>query len=76
MFKLGSPSTILQLLALVLAGEAKRATILGLDKLQTIEAWPKAVSAIKSAVDHFRTAYRNPVSALLPNDSLIVPFAY
>jgi hypothetical protein len=71
-----SPSTILQLLALVIAGEAKRATILGLDKIQIIETWPKAVSAIKSAVDHFRTAYRIPVSALLPYDSLIVPFAY
>ncbi|MBP7002830.1 DUF262 domain-containing protein [Amaricoccus sp.] len=71
-----SPSTILQLLALVLAGEAKRATILGLDKASVIETWPKAVSAIKSAVDHFRTAYRIPVSALLPYDSLIVPFAY
>ncbi|MFC4671447.1 DUF262 domain-containing protein [Seohaeicola nanhaiensis] len=41
-----SPSTILQLLALVLAGEAKRATILGLDKVKVIDTWPKAVSAI------------------------------
>lgn len=71
-----SPSTILQLLALVLAGEAKRSTILRLEKMKVIETWPKAVSAIKSAVDHFRTAYRIPVSALLPYDSLIVPFAY
>lgn len=31
-----SPSTILQLLALVLAGEAKRATILGLDKVKVM----------------------------------------
>ncbi len=71
-----SPSTMLQLLALVLAGEAKRATILNLDKSKLIETWPKAANAIKSAVDHFRTAYRIPVSALLPYDSLIVPFAY
>ena len=71
-----SPSIILQLIALVLAGEAKRATILSLDKAKFIEAWPAAVSAIKNAVDHFRTAYRIPVSALLPYDSLIVPFAY
>jgi hypothetical protein len=71
-----SPSTILQLLALMLEGEAKRSTILGLGKVKVIETWPKAVSAIKSAVDHFRTAYRIPVSALLPYDSLIVPFAY
>ncbi|CVI62412.1 DUF262 domain-containing protein [Agrobacterium leguminum] len=71
-----SPSTVMQLLALVLAGEAKRSTILGLDKIKVIETWPKAVGAIKSAIDHFRTAYRIPVSALLPYDSLIVPFAY
>ena len=71
-----SPSTILQLLALIHSGEAKRAAILGLDKVAVIDTWPKAVSAMKSAVDHFRTAYRIPVSALLPYDSLIVPFAY
>lgn len=71
-----SPSTVMQLLALVLAGEAKRSTILGLDKIKVIETWPKAVGAIKNAIDHFRTAYRIPVSALLPYDSLIVPFAY
>ena len=71
-----SPSTILQLIALILVGEAKRAAILGLGKRDVIDIWPKAVSAIKSAVDHFRTAYRIPVSALLPYDSLIVPFAY
>lgn len=71
-----SPSTILQLLALVLAGEAKRTTILRLEKNEVIEAWPKAVEAIKSAVDHMRSIYRIPVSALLPYDSLLVPFAY
>lgn len=71
-----SPSTILQLLALALAGEAKRATILRLEKNDVIDAWPKAVEAIKSAVDHLRSTYRIPVSALLPYDSLLVPFAY
>lgn len=71
-----SPSTILQLLALALAGEAKRATILRLDKNAVIDAWPKAVEALKSAVDHLRSTYRIPVSALLPYDSLLVPFAY
>jgi hypothetical protein len=71
-----SPSTILQLLALALAGEAKRSTILRLEKNDVIEAWPKAVEALKSAVDHLRSTYRIPVSALLPYDSLLVPFAY
>jgi hypothetical protein len=61
-----SPSTILQLLALVLAGDAKRTTILRLEKNDVIEAWPTAVEALKSAVDHFRSTYRIPVSALLP----------
>lgn len=71
-----SPSTILQLLALALAGEAKRTTILRLEKNDVIDAWPRAVEAIKSAVDHLRSSYRIPVSALLPYDSLLVPFAY
>ncbi|OOY24902.1 hypothetical protein BMI91_00165 [Thioclava sediminum] len=71
-----SPSTILQLIALVLAGEAKRNTILRLEKDEIIDIWPKAVEALKSAVDHFRSTYRIPVSALLPYDSLLVPFAY
>ena len=73
-----SPSTILFLLSLILSntGECKRHTILGLDKDDIIDTWPLAVDAIKSAVDHFRTAYRLPVSALLPYDALLVPFAY
>ncbi|GAB5433167.1 MAG: DUF262 domain-containing protein [Epibacterium sp.] len=71
-----SPSTILQLIALTLVGEAKRTTILRLEKNDVIDTWPEAVEAIKSAVDHLRSTYRIPVSALLPYDSLLVPFAY
>ena len=72
------PSIILFLLALVLSktGECKRNTILSLDKDLIIDTWPLAVSALKSAVDFFRTAYRIPVSSLLPYDALLVPFAY
>lgn len=73
-----SPSIMLQLLSLVLSetGDPKRATILSLDKNAIIKTWPLAVDALESAVDHFRTAYRIPVSALLPYDTLLVPFAY
>lgn len=71
-----SPSTVLQLISLVLAGEAKRNTILRLEKDVIIDAWPKVVEALKSAVDHLRSTYRIPVSALLPYDALLVPFAY
>lgn len=72
------PSVILNLLSLVLSktGECKRPTILALEKDDIIKAWPDAVSALKSAVDYFRTQYRIPVSALLPYDAMLVPFAY
>ena len=73
-----SLSRVLSLLSLALSatGECKRHTILALDKEAIIDAWPKAVSAMKSAVDHFRSVYRIKVSSLLPYDALLVPFAY
>jgi hypothetical protein len=72
------PSLILSLLALILSPikDCRRRTILALDKQQIIDAWPRATEAIKSAVDYFRTCYNIPVSALLPYDVMIVPFAY
>jgi len=56
--------------------ECKRKTILALDKQSIIENWVEVVSSLKDSVDYFRTTYRIPVSALLPYDSLLVPFAY
>ena len=73
-----SPTIILTLLALMLSvsRECKRKTILSLEKDRFIEAWPSAVSALKSAIDYFRTTMNIPVSALLPYDIMLVPFAY
>ncbi|ESQ86716.1 hypothetical protein ABAC460_22580 [Asticcacaulis sp. AC460] len=71
-------SLILSLLSLILSPtkECKRKTILDLEKQRIIDTWPLAVESIKSAVDYFRTTFNIPVSALLPYDVMIVPFAY
>ncbi len=53
-----------------------RSNILRLDKQFIIDNWDKAESAIIASVEHFRTEYRIPNSALLPSDSLLVPFSY
>ncbi len=73
-----SSSVMLSLLSLLLSRtkECKRKTILSLDKQAIINGWDGAISALKDSVDYFRTTYRIPVSQLLPNDSLLVPFAY
>lgn len=73
-----SSAVILDILSLVLSRtkECKRKTILQLDKQKIIDAWDGAVSALKEGIDHFRSVYRIPVSALLPYDSLLVPFSY
>lgn len=66
----------LQLIALILDGECKKKSILGLDKDQFIDCWPSAMSAIESAVDYLRGTYRIPASKLLPFNAMLVPFAY
>ncbi len=71
-----SDSSVLQVVSMILKGECKKGVILQLDKDKFIETWDKAVDAIKSAVDYFRSYFRIPVSSLLPYNALIVPFAY
>ncbi len=73
-----SSMNILHLLSLVLSStkECKRKTILKLDKQEIIEKWESVISALKCSIDYFRTAYRIPVSQILPYDSLLVPFGY
>ncbi len=73
-----SSSVILSLLALVLSKnkECKRKVILQLDKQRIIDAWDDVVSALKESIDYFRSVYRIPVSAILPYDSLLIPFGY
>ena len=73
-----SSSVILNLLGLILSKnkECKRKVILQLDKQEIIDIWDDVISSIKESIDYFRAVYRIPVSALLPYDSLLVPFSY
>lgn len=73
-----SPMVILQLLSLKISEtrECKRKTILTLDKSDILANWEDGLSAIRSAIDYFRSVLRIPVSQLLPYDTLLVPFAY
>jgi len=73
-----SSSVILSILSLVLSKnkECKRKTILQLDKQELINSWEDVISALKDSIDYFRSVYRIPVSAILPYDSLLVPFSY
>ena len=73
-----SSSVILSVLSLILSKnkECKRKVILQLDKQAIIDIWDEVISALKESVDYFRSVYRIPVSAILPYDSLLVPFAY
>jgi hypothetical protein len=73
-----SSSVILSVISLILSKnkECKRKVILQLDKQAIIDIWDDVISALKESVDYFRSVYRIPVSAILPYDSLLVPFAY
>ncbi len=73
-----SSSVILSTLSLVLSKnrECKRKTILQLNKQDIIDTWDDVISALKESIDYFRSVYRIPVSALLPYDSLLVPFSF
>ena len=73
-----SSSVILSVISLILSKnkECKRKVILQLDKQAIIDIWEDVISALKESVDYFRSVYRIPVSAILPYDSLLVPFAY
>lgn len=73
-----SSSVILSVLGLILSKnkECKRKIILQLDKQKIIDTWDDVISALKESIDYFRSVYRIPVSAILPYDSLLVPFAY
>lgn len=73
-----SSSIILFILALILNSkkECTRSVILKLDKQKIIDKWDSAISSLKKAIDYFRSAYRIPVSQLLPYDALLVSFTY
>ena len=73
-----SSSILLNILSLILSKnkECKRKVILQLDKQAVIDVWDDVISALKESIDYFRSVYRIPVSAILPYDSLLVPFVY
>lgn len=73
-----SSSVILSVISLILSKntECTRKVILQLDKQEIIDIWDDVISALQESIDYFRSVYRIPISAILPYDSLLVPFAY
>ncbi|ABQ30008.1 DUF262 domain-containing protein [Acidiphilium cryptum] len=71
-----SDAIILQLIALILKKECKKQIILKIAKKEFIDTWGSIINALQQAVEHFRNRYGIPVSALLPYNALLVPFAY
>ena len=68
-------TSILQLIALMLRDDCKKKTILNLERMEFIKAWPFAINNLKAAVDYIKSAFQIPVSRLLPYPSLIIPIA-
>jgi hypothetical protein len=69
-------SNLLQAVAIFMGRDAKKKSILRLNKEEVISTWPLVVEGVKHAIDYFRTVYGIPASRLLPYPSLIIPFAY
>ena len=68
-------TSILQLIALMLRDDCKKKTILSLERVEFIEAWPSAIINLGAAVDYIKSAFQIPVSRLLPYPSLVIPIA-
>ena len=66
---------LLQLISLMLERDCKKKTILDLNRDRFIDTWPIALENIRAAIDYIRTAFKIPVSRLLPYSSLVVPIA-
>ena len=67
---------IMQCISVNLKMDCKRKTILELSKDGVESEWDATASAIKKAVDHFRTSHNIPQGYLLPYPALMVPFSY
>ena len=67
---------LLQTVSVLLKKDCRKKTILGLDRDDFIDTWPKAEQAVSRAVDYFRDVYGIAVSRLLPYPALLIPFAY
>lgn len=68
-------ATVLQVVAILLAKDCTRKSILKLDKMRFIAIWPEAVECIKNSIDFFGS-YGIVVGRILPYNALIVPFSY
>lgn len=67
---------ILSAMALILKGDCKTRSILGIKSKDIMEIWDRLAYAIIYAANYFRSTYKIPTSDLLPYKALIVPFAY
>jgi hypothetical protein len=70
-----SSSTILQIVAMLIAKDCTRKTILKLPKQEFVDTWGETVDCVKRSVDFFRS-FGIPVSRLVPYNALLVPFSY
>ena len=71
-----SKIVILQAISAILERETKQRTILGLDKQEFIDTWPKASRAFVRSVDYLRDTIGVPISKLLPYRTILVPMTY
>jgi hypothetical protein len=71
-----SDAIVLQLISLILKKECKKQIILKIGKKEFIDTWPAAIGALEQSIEYFRNRYGILVSALLPYNALLVPFAY
>ena len=71
-----SDAIVIQPISLILNKECKKQVILKIGRDEFIHTWPSAIAALEQAVEYFRNSYGIPVSALLPYNALLVPFAY
>jgi hypothetical protein len=69
-------SVFIQTISTFICGECNKKALLNLSKESVIDITAEAYDCILHVCDYFKAAYRIPVSALLPYDALIIPFAY
>ncbi len=68
-------TNVLQLIALMLREDCKKKTILGIGRGEFIDTWHDAIQNLKAAVDYIKSAFKIPISRLLPYSSLVIPVA-
>ena len=69
-------AVVMQSIAVCLAKDTKKKTILSLKKSRFIDEWENIEKAIGQTVDYLRQSIGVPVSQLLPYPAMVVPFTY